>query len=215
MFWIILASIATVVLLLLVIPIRLIVSLGRDEIKAKISIFFLINKQLYPLSDKPKKKKSKRKSKAEIKSKTPDTKSPQKGALQQLREYRALISSIIMRMPRTFSLKIKHLRIIVASDDAAKTALLYGTVSSSLAFTVEWLDRHLVKIKKPRKHAAILQADFSSGSFSADADLHLETSLVRVLRLFIKTVLPHFLKRLLKRTAKKHAQRKEQSNVRG
>ncbi len=199
---IVLGCILLAVLLLLCAPVRLRITATNSEIHAKISLMKLIQKRLYPHSPSKKKKKSVRKSKAEPKAESSAPKKKATGSLQQLRELRSLVAAILIRMPQTFSLKIRRLYVSVATGDPARTALLYGTVSSSLSFLLEWLDRHLFAIRPIRAGCITVKADFEGEETETSLDVTLSTTLLRLLSLGAKVLLPHFLRR--KRKNKNH-----------
>lgn len=211
--WIVLGSILLLLLLLLCTPVQLRMAASNSDISASISFLGIIKKRLYPLSPRPKSKKRKTKNKAEVKKSSPKPKKDKGPAMQRLRELRSLIAAILIRMPRTFSLRIKRLTLDIATDDPAKTALLYGAVSSTLAFTLEWLDRHLLTIRRIRGGALSVYADFDGEETRLEADLRLYTSLLRLLSLGVKVLLPYFIKHL-KKNKKISKQRKELPHVR-
>jgi hypothetical protein len=175
---------------------------------------FFFSKQLYPLPVRKKKRKSKTNIKAEEKSASKSQSNAKSGALDRFRELRSLIASILIRMPRTFSLKIKRLFVSVATRDPSKTALLYGTVCSTLAFTLEWIDRHLFSLRHDRRDAITVLADFEGESIELDAHLSLSTSLYRLLTIGVSVILPHFLRHRRKRKIKSALQKKEATYVR-
>lgn len=52
-----------------------------------------------------------------------------------------LVELVCARFTRHLRIKLTRMNVIVASDDAAKTAVLYGVVSQSVAYILEILDR--------------------------------------------------------------------------
>ena len=193
-FWIVLCSILLGILLLLCAPVVLRVTSADGTLRAEINFFGLVRKRLYPLPKHSKKVKKRTKSRAEKESAVAPPKKNKDGSLRRLRELRSLIAAILIHMPRTFSLRIRRLSVRLASDDPAKTALLYGAVSSALAFSLAWLDRHLFSVHRARREAISVLADFEGERTELNADLCLRTSLGRLLSLGAKVLLPHFLK---------------------
>ncbi len=177
---------------------------GEGAPRVALSFLGIIRKPLYPLPKRTKKSKKRTKSKAEGQKKQSSTTKAKTSRLRSLRELRSLIASVLIRMPRTFTLKIKRFVLLVGSDDAAKTALLYGALSSSLSYFLEWLDRHLLTIRRSKRAPFIVDADFSSEEIVCDLHIVLTTSLFHLLRLACTTLLPHFLKKMMR---KKHRRR--------
>ena len=65
---------------------------------------------------------------------------------------------------------IRKLKIAVGTDDAAKTAILYGATVQSVSCILQWLQTHFIPIRR-RPGAMTIDADFVSGKTSADIDL--------------------------------------------
>ena len=196
---IVLGSVLLSLILLLCFPLSLRITASNTKIHAEISYLRIFRKRLYPLPSKPKKSKKQTKSKAEAKGGSAPAKKEKASPFRRIRELRSLIAAILLRMPDTFSLRIKRLTVAVRSDDPAKTALLYGAVSSGLAYTTEWLDRHLLTIRRPRIGAVSVYADFEGEESSLECDLRLHASIFRLLAILIKVILPHFIKWRVKR----------------
>ena len=197
--WIVLGAIVSALLILLCMPVRLRIAAKDGNLTAKASYLWIVSKTLYPLPKRKKKKDKPTKSKAENKSAKIDEAEKKKKPLSRFRQLRALLASILTRMPATFSLEIRRLTVRIGTDDAAKTALLYGTVTSSLSFLLEWLDRHLIRIRRIKRDALAVYADFDADEIELCADLRLRTSLLRLLSLAVRALLPYFIKRIIKR----------------
>lgn len=210
--WIVIGAVLLGILGLLFLPIHLQVTANNLSVHARLSVLG-IRKRLYPFPQKKNKAHKKKKTKNK-ETKIETGTATKKRRLGHFRELRGLIASILIRMPQTFSLKIKRFTLRVASDDPAKTALLYGGACSSVSFFLEWLDRHLCTVRPIRSSSLRVYADFDSDESSLDADLQLSTSLRRLLSLAVTVFLPYFLKRLSKKSKKSSKQRKDSSNVR-
>ena len=188
----IIGAVLLFLLLLLITPIRIRCRINEGRAEARLSYGIFYFRSLYPRRKKAKKK---TKIKAEEKTGAEDAKPSKKDRKSGLRELRSLIASIVIRMPSTFRLRITRLHVCVASGDPAKTALLYGTLASSLSFMLEWLDRHLVAIRPIRRGALSFVADFESDAIKADADLTLSATPFRLLKIGVGVLLPHLFKR--------------------
>lgn len=85
-----------------------------------------------------------------------------------------LIKSLLDTLPRRFlnHLRVKLTRIIVtvASDDAAKTAVMYGLASQTVAYIVAFLD-HMTKLRYAPDAEVSVNADFLAEKPSADVEI--------------------------------------------
>ena len=79
-----------------------------------------------------------------------------------------------------FDLRIERLIIIVGSEDAATTALLYGSLSTLLAGLTDFLDTNGVRTKV-EKDAVSISPDFTAEQCKAKISLVLSTGLLRAL----------------------------------
>ena len=192
---IIVGAILLLILTLLFSRIHIRVTYGEGGIKAVFSCFGIIHKRLYPLPERKKKIKITKKTRAEGKTKKYRAKKAKRSRLHALHELRSLIVALVERMPRTFTLRIKRFILLVGSDDAAKTALLYGAASASLSVSLQWLDRHLLTLRRSPDAPLVVSADFSRDTVTCEADLVLTTTLMRLVRIACTVLLPHLLKK--------------------
>lgn len=184
---------------------------GEGSPSAVFYFLGIFRKKLYPLPKRPKRKKKNKKIKAERKKPKTSVQKDKTSRLSGLRELRSLIAVMLIRMPRTFTLRIKRLIILIGSEDAARTALLYGAIASSLSFLTEWLDRHLLTLRRARRATIVVDADFSSEEIVCDLELVLTSSLFRLLGLALTALLPHFLKRMRIKRRRQRARRQADS----
>ena len=69
-------------------------------------------------------------------------------------------------------LTLRRMHLYVATEDAAKTAILYGVISQSLAYLLEWIDEHFVEVVQ-KEDSVVCVADFASQKTRADIDVRL------------------------------------------
>ena len=182
-----------------------IVATEQKDLKAYASILGIIKIPLYPRTSKthkPKSKTNKSNTKSTAEVKKPSSKGLKHGKLTELRE---LIESIVKRLPETFSLRIRKLSVTVGGGDAAQTALLYGGASTALSLLLEWLDRSVATVRRTRGCRLGVYADFETERFSLDADLALTTTVFRLLRFAIKSLIPHYFRRRKKKKNKRNS----------
>ena len=120
-------------------------------------------KQLTKLAKKEKKK-ARRKAKPKL---------PFRQRLQtindKVRFVRVLLAAVIRKTHRHLRLQTARLHIRVASDDAAKTAILYGAVCQSVAYLLAALDS-VTKLKSTTTQVSV-EPDFLSERSSADVKI--------------------------------------------
>ena len=98
--------------------------------------------------------------------------------------YLELVKDFIVRSYPKFikglTIRINKLDVTVASDDAAKTAILYGTVSQSVAYFLNFLDE-ISKVKRKRNSKINVIADFTSEQAEFVLDISLRWRLIRAI----------------------------------
>lgn len=152
-------------------------SVGDDRVKVR-------------LSDYSKKKLSKKNNAALArKKKAPkpdgDTKSTGAGLRQVLTFISDLLIPFVDKYSHVISVRAARLYITVATDDAANTAILYGTVIQSVAYLLELL-RNFTRLEKLRRSKVCVRPDFTATSFSADIKLVLKAPLWLIVVLYIR-----------------------------
>ena len=103
-------------------------------------------KELRAYRKKQKKKQAKleKKALAKEKKKTGEKPSASHGKsslLDNVNLIKELVSLVCGRFTKKLRIKLTRINIVIGTDDAAKTAILYGLVSQSVAYTLEILDR--------------------------------------------------------------------------
>ncbi|MBQ9735459.1 MAG: DUF2953 domain-containing protein [Clostridia bacterium] len=188
---IIVLCVLLVILTLLLLPIRLSVSY-QDDVKASLSFLFL-RFPLYPKKEKrirprdyskKKLKKRKRKRQAAASGAAPKKK---KTATQSLRTVRLLLhifKDVYQHFFPAFRIRVCRLNAVVATTDAASTAILYGVVCQSVSYLLEALHRMTGKSVKGDEVTVV--ADFLGEKTSLSLDILLSTNLLRVLCLALR-----------------------------
>ena len=101
----------------------------------------------------------------------------------QIERITRLLTRIADRLPGTLTLRARRIVVTVSTDDAAKTALLYGAVSAAMAGLVELIDRSVARVKLRGRDEIDVKADFVGGKTKADVDLILFARVIGALRL--------------------------------
>lgn len=81
-----------------------------------------------------------------------------------------IVKAFLERFAHHLHIKVKRLRIIVASSDAATTAVLYGAVCGTVQCILELLD-NTVSLTVPKNEEIIVTPDFTSAKTKADVDI--------------------------------------------
>lgn len=135
---------------------------------------------------KPKKKKPKKPKKPKVKK---DKKLPKKpkavlvgiDILQMLRMLRDVLGSLFLKLWRYFRVRVKNFEIIVASEDAATTAMMYGAVCGYGDAILTILEKALdFRIEKGAKVGAY--CDYLSDEMKMDVEVDISISIGGVFR---------------------------------
>ncbi len=109
----------------------------------------------------------------------------------KLRTVKSLLRILYRSTNGRITLHIKRLHLVVATNDAAKTALLYGALTASVSGLLYWLDQHYMKLEY-EENSVSSRADFSSERTTFDLDISASLHLRNALRL-LKNLLPVYL----------------------
>lgn len=90
----------------------------------------------------------------------------------------ALLKELYAQTHGKIRIRVKALHISVGTDDAAKTALLYGVVLQSVSCLVGWLDTSFNRLRH-RDGEMSVTADYLSGKCHANIDIVCGISLLR------------------------------------
>ncbi len=184
---IVLGSLALLILLLLLSHVRLRLFYNENGSGLRIS-WFVIRKKMdvddaAGLLEGHKKEKPGKETEEKTEEPEPEPEKKKAPISWQLERITRLLGRIIDRLPGTLTLRTRRIVVTVSTDDAAKTALLYGAVSATLAGLIEFLDRSVARIKTKGRDLIDVRADFVSGKTRADIDLVLSAKVAGALRI--------------------------------
>ena len=103
--------------------------------------------------------------------------------LWQIERITRLLQRIVDRLPGTLTLRARRIVVTVSTDDAAKTALLYGAISAAMSGLIEFVDRSVARVKCRGRDEVTVKADFVGGKTKADVDLILSARVIGALRI--------------------------------
>ncbi len=98
----------------------------------------------------------------------------------------ALVRTAVGRFARHLRVRIARLYINVATGDAAKTALLYGTISQSVAYIAALLDS-VGTLTGARRADVDVHADYLSEATTADIEIGFSLRVWQVFDILIRT----------------------------
>ena len=188
--------IALVVFCILMLPVKIILS-SENGFSAKLRILFF-NFSIPPKS-KEKRKMSRRDFRSELKKLTMKSKGKAK-TKKSVKKYNAddipfyleLIKGFIEKTydsaKRGLTVSVERIRISVATEDPAKTAIAYGIISQACAYLFEFINS-LINIKYKRRAEVVITTDFSSTQTTYDVKIALSWRLYRALAIVVSTVL--------------------------
>ena len=175
MWWIAIpAVLAAVIVALLLLPVKLHIT-AHDGFRAEWRVLF-IRRMLYPAP--PKKKKKKKAKKETEKKKTPKKKREvtAEDAVKTIKSVAELIGTLVKRLRQRVRIKLIKLFVVVGTDEAAKTAILYGTIANACDELLEIM-RRTTKFKD-KDGAVSVTADFTAGSTDVDFEAELSIDLL-------------------------------------
>ncbi len=180
----------------------------REDITLTLSVLFLkfqffpTKKKKIRLSDYSKKaiEKKKRREQKTAKKKKPqkqstskEAKTEKKGIVERLKDIRELVTVLLDKTFGHLSVRAARIRILVATGDAASTAILFGAVNGGVVFLLETLDR-FGTLKATRKDEIEVRPDYLAEKTTADIRLifslrvwHILDILLKTFRTYIKT----------------------------
>ena len=100
-----------------------------------------------------------------------------------------ILGRLFNRLPDVLTLKTRRVVVTVGTDDAAKTAMLYGAVSTGLAALLEVIDRNIATVKTKNRDVVDVRADFVGGKTTFDINILLILHLFTYLKFrFLNTI---------------------------
>ena len=100
-----------------------------------------------------------------------------------------ILGRLFNRLPDVLTLKTRRVVVTVGTNEAAKTAMLYGAVSTGLAALLEVIDRNIATVKTKNRDVVDVRADFVGGKTTFDINILLVLHLFTYLKFrFLNTI---------------------------
>lgn len=118
-------------------------------------------------------------------------KDPKKPTLSEnLAMILALLKALYQATSGKFRLRIYRMHLLVGSEDAAKTAILYGSAVQGLSYILQWLQDHFIPIRRD-EGAMTVNADFVRCKTSVDIDLCCSLKIRRAIVIGVKMLMAY------------------------
>ena len=150
------------------------------------------------MARREKKAAKKQKSAAASQAKTPAPPHDKAPLTDKITYVTDLAATILRRSLAHAHVRVDRLTVTVASDDAAKTALLYGAISPLLSFLLETLEQ-FSHLHIPQNAPIGVIPDFTGEQTRADIRLHFRLHVLHLLDIALHTLL-HTLRHSPKRS---------------
>jgi len=133
----------------------------EDSLTVYTKIWFLRFKIVPTREKKPKKKRTKKKKKEPSKSTLPEEQKKEKSIVTKLWEMKSVLTEVLSRFLGKLHFRFLKLRINIACDNAAKTALLYAGANQGVAYIIEIL-RNISNVDISSRSDVSVNANFIS-----------------------------------------------------
>ena len=117
-----------------------------------------------------------------------------------MQTYLELVRAFFRSFSKHFRIRIAKFHIRVGSDDAAKTAVLYGVVAQTVSYIVGAGER-FTKLRLKRGSEILVEADFVGDSIEAEMLLDFSLRLWHLLAILLRVGLT-YLKQQIRKAAK-------------
>ena len=182
MWWIpAVAAVTAVLALILFSPVKIRV-FTQNGVNAT-ARYLIFKRELYPAPPKKEKNKKPKEQKKKEKPKKEQT-NDFSNILSQMKELTDILKKLLVKLKKRLHITLKKLKITVGSDEAAKTAMIYGAVCVACDELLETMKRFL-KFKIQGDNAVGVNADFTSEKTSADTDVEFSMSVISALSIVL------------------------------
>ena len=186
MWWIAIpAAIAAAIVAVLLLPVKFRLTAG-DEIHAEWRVLFY-KRTLYPAPEKKKKKKKGAKKETE-KKKAPEKKRQvtAESAITAIKAVKDALAELWDKLRRRMKIKLIQLRLIIATDEAAKTAVIYGAAANACDTLLDVLRRYMKYTEKDG--AVCVSADFTKEKTEFDLDVEFSLTVFGAIAVLLPTL---------------------------
>lgn len=187
----ILLGIIVIVALLLSINVSLHI-IYKDDLNIYLKVLFIKynifpeKKKKFNKKDFSKKEKGK-KSKPDVVITEKSTKEKKPSLVDKISYIKEILSVFLKAFSKYLKIDLKTLHIVIASPDAAQTAITYGAISGIVAGIVELIDSY-TNLKSLKEDSIIVKPDFTSENSEININISLSISVLGALVTLSKTL---------------------------
>ena len=142
--------------------------------------------------DVSKLKKKKKENQPPIIKNIKDAEADSPSLLDKLNSIREIIAIVFNEFKSYLHVKLTKIHVSVATDDAAKTAILYGAVSTAVACIVDLID-DITNLKTLKESSISVEPDFLSSKTDIDLNITLYVSILGAIKILMKSFIQHYL----------------------
>ena len=113
---------------------------------------------------------------------------PSPNLTENLQMILALLKQLYTVTKGKFHVRVHRMHISVGSDDAAKTAVLYGAIVQSASLILQWLQTYFIPIAR-KEGSMRIEPDFLSDKIRADIDLTCSLKLRRAIAIGVRMLI--------------------------
>ena len=188
----ILLGIALLITLLLISKVK--VNIVYDSSLRVYARFLFIRVSLFPIKPKIKKKKKKKTKKKKLpdeQSVAPSEKPKEKSVAYKLWEMKSALLEIIKKFLNKLHFRFITLRVVVACNNAAKTALAYAGVNQGIAYIIEIL-RNISNVEVAKNSDISVQSNFISQESEFEGKIQLYIRVISLIKVGIFAITKYF-----------------------
>ena len=112
------------------------------------------------------------------------------GIIDSIKKIADFVSSLLKAFAPHMHVKLAKVHVKIASNDAAKTAIIYGAVSGAVACLIDAID-DFTNLKKLKRKSVIIEPDFLSEKTQADIHAVLSISIYGAIATVFKLVMDY------------------------
>ena len=116
---------------------------------------------------------------------------PSNALVDKLNSIRDILSVLFENFHHRLHVKLSKIHIRVATGDAAKTAILYGAVSTSVACIIDVID-DFAKLKPIKDRSVSVEPDFLSDKSSAKVNILLYMRVGSIIKMFLNSFIDYY-----------------------
>lgn len=168
----------------------------EDELKVYLKILFF---KIQILPDKNKKfniskfkRKKKQSSPAYILKDIKEAEPTSDSIIDKLNSVREIISIFFDSFHKHLHVKLTKIHVKVASSDAAKTAILYGTASTAVACVVDLIDE-ITNLHRLKESSISVEPDFLSDKTDIKLNIMLYISVAGAIKVLLKSLINYYI----------------------